>query len=204
MKDIRESKEKIIEAGIRLFAEKGFDGTSVDEISKLAGVNKAMIYYYFSSKEGLLLSIFKDSVEKFYSTIKDIDISRFDNFKDVLGYLVRKAIDYIDSNSLVVKIFLREDTRSEFWEVSVIDTISSIFDKIKLILMKKFSYLDIDLTIVEQMLFVNLIVGYLNFKDRLLRSEVDDEVKELIKERYISKVSRMIYLLITDKEGEDG
>lgn len=49
---------QIIEIASELFAEKGFDGTSVRDIAKAADVNIAMISYYFGSKEKLLEAIF--------------------------------------------------------------------------------------------------------------------------------------------------
>jgi len=50
-------KEKILEAAEELFAEKGYEGTSVRDIANRAGVNIAMISYYFGSKEKLLESL---------------------------------------------------------------------------------------------------------------------------------------------------
>ncbi|HEV8287187.1 MAG TPA: TetR family transcriptional regulator [Chitinophagaceae bacterium] len=50
---------QIMEAAEELFAEKGFDGTSVRDIAEEAGVNLAMISYYFGSKEKLMESLFK-------------------------------------------------------------------------------------------------------------------------------------------------
>lgn len=49
-----EAKNRIIRVSERLFSEKGFDATRVDEIAEGAGVNKALIYYYFKSKEDIL------------------------------------------------------------------------------------------------------------------------------------------------------
>ena len=49
-----EAKERIINAAVKLFAEKGFDGTTVSEIAEQAQVNKALIYYYFKSKADIL------------------------------------------------------------------------------------------------------------------------------------------------------
>ncbi len=45
MKDERVTKEKILDTATMLFADKGFDGTKVQEIADAAGVNKAMLYY---------------------------------------------------------------------------------------------------------------------------------------------------------------
>jgi AcrR family transcriptional regulator len=53
-----EKQIQIMEAAEGLFAEKGFDGTSVRDIAEEAGVNIAMISYYFGSKEKLMESLF--------------------------------------------------------------------------------------------------------------------------------------------------
>lgn len=53
-----EKQEQIMEAAEKLFAAKGFDGTSVRDIADAAGVNLAMISYYFGSKEKLMDAMF--------------------------------------------------------------------------------------------------------------------------------------------------
>lgn len=50
---------QIIETAERLFAERGFDGTSVRDIADEAGINVAMISYYFGSKEKLMEALFE-------------------------------------------------------------------------------------------------------------------------------------------------
>ncbi len=50
-------RDKILEAALDLFAEKGFHATSVDQIAKRAGVSKGLTYNYFKSKEELLIAI---------------------------------------------------------------------------------------------------------------------------------------------------
>lgn len=52
-----EKQIQIIEVAESLFAEKGFDGTSVRDIARVAQINVAMISYYFGSKERLLESL---------------------------------------------------------------------------------------------------------------------------------------------------
>jgi AcrR family transcriptional regulator len=52
--ELNDKKIQIIETAERLFAERGFDGTSVRDIAHEAGVNIAMISYYFGSKENLM------------------------------------------------------------------------------------------------------------------------------------------------------
>jgi len=50
------TREALIRAGLRLFGEKGFDGTSTREIAAAAGTNIASIAYHFRGKEGLQLA----------------------------------------------------------------------------------------------------------------------------------------------------
>ena len=48
-----ERRAQLIDVGRKLFAEKGFDGTSVEEIASKAGVSKPVVYEHFGGKEGL-------------------------------------------------------------------------------------------------------------------------------------------------------
>jgi len=54
MTDFNEKQVEILLAAEKLFSDKGFDGASIRDIAKEAGVNVAMISYYFGSKEKLL------------------------------------------------------------------------------------------------------------------------------------------------------
>lgn len=55
--DFNEKQIEILHVAEQLFAEEGYDGTSVREIAKIANINVAMISYYFGSKEKLLEAI---------------------------------------------------------------------------------------------------------------------------------------------------
>jgi TetR/AcrR family transcriptional regulator len=55
-----ETKGKIIQAAIKEFAANGLEGARVDQIAVRAGVNKAMIYYHFNSKENLYNAVIND------------------------------------------------------------------------------------------------------------------------------------------------
>ncbi|MBN8878735.1 MAG: TetR/AcrR family transcriptional regulator [Chitinophagaceae bacterium] len=58
MSAYNEKQVQIMEAAEKLFADKGFEGTSVRDIAEDAGVNQAMISYYFGSKEKLMEAMF--------------------------------------------------------------------------------------------------------------------------------------------------
>ncbi|MGA2677420.1 MAG: TetR/AcrR family transcriptional regulator [Methanobacterium sp.] len=67
------SKYNILKAARKVFAEKGYDSTRVDEISREARINKAMLYYYFNSKENIL----REVIMNIFLTYKKDEISRF-------------------------------------------------------------------------------------------------------------------------------
>jgi AcrR family transcriptional regulator len=52
------SREKLILSAERLFADRGFDGVSVRDIAGAAGVNSALVGYYFRGKDGLLSEVY--------------------------------------------------------------------------------------------------------------------------------------------------
>src|SRR5690349_13558588 len=61
-----DTRERILAAAFREFADKGLDGARVDEIAARAGVNKGMLYHYFGNKERL----FQAALERLYATIR--------------------------------------------------------------------------------------------------------------------------------------
>jgi TetR/AcrR family transcriptional regulator len=57
-----ESKDRILAAAERLFAEQGYAATSIREIAQGAGVNRALIYYYFKDKRDLYWAVIQEGV----------------------------------------------------------------------------------------------------------------------------------------------
>lgn len=72
------TQKKILETGLRLFAKKGFDKVTVDEICKESGTSKGSFYQHFSSKSTLFLVKFSEADEHymqvFNSLPKEMDI----------------------------------------------------------------------------------------------------------------------------------
>jgi AcrR family transcriptional regulator len=58
------TKERILSVAIDLFAQKGFDAVSLREIAEAAGIRKATLYYYFTSKDELLENIFDYALKR--------------------------------------------------------------------------------------------------------------------------------------------
>jgi AcrR family transcriptional regulator len=85
-----ETKNKIFEVSGRLFKEKGFGNTTVDEITKEAGIAKGTFFNYFPTKEALLMYFGEQKDELIYDliekeTIKSIPIK--EKIKNLLVFL---------------------------------------------------------------------------------------------------------------------
>lgn len=67
-----ETRARIIEAAMRLFAESGFDGASTRDIAREAGVNAPALQYYFDNKEGVYLACIEQFVERVWAVVQDV------------------------------------------------------------------------------------------------------------------------------------
>jgi AcrR family transcriptional regulator len=71
-KDKIDKKDHILDVAERVFSDLGYDGASTRTISGEAGVNMAMLNYYFGSKEGLFLSVFNRKINSFKEILQDL------------------------------------------------------------------------------------------------------------------------------------
>jgi AcrR family transcriptional regulator len=60
----KERREQLLDVGRSLFAERGYDGTAVEEIASRAGVSKPVVYEHFGGKEGLYAVVVDREVER--------------------------------------------------------------------------------------------------------------------------------------------
>jgi AcrR family transcriptional regulator len=72
MQNFNDKQLQIIETAQGLFARKGFDGTSVRDIAEEAGINVAMISYYFGSKEKLMEAIFEVKIGRVQMRVEEL------------------------------------------------------------------------------------------------------------------------------------
>lgn len=66
-RDAASSRERLLSAAERLFADNGPDATSIDMLSRAARLNRRMIYHYFGSKEGLYRAVIRRAYEQIAS-----------------------------------------------------------------------------------------------------------------------------------------
>lgn len=107
-------KEKnILDVAQRLFAEKGFVGTSVRDIAKEADVNIAMISYYFGSKEKLLEAIFIRHGEyvrlQLESIVKNEALTPIQKVEHLIDHYIDKYFSKQNFHKLVMREQLNTD-----------------------------------------------------------------------------------------------
>lgn len=89
-KGIRESNELLIlSAAEKVFAQAGFKGATTDAIARLAGVPKANVHYYFSTKEGLYNRVMEDVCTHWLAAAKSFDDTD-DPATAIRGYIASK------------------------------------------------------------------------------------------------------------------
>jgi len=72
MKNKINTKEKIIEVSLKLFSEKGYEATVMEEIAKNVGIKKASLYYYFPGKKEIFKEVFNSVIEDYKSFVTEL------------------------------------------------------------------------------------------------------------------------------------
>lgn len=100
-----DKREFILTEAEKLFAEKGFDGTSVRDIAHNAGVNLAMISYYFGSKEKLLESLIElragYTIGILEELNKDETLDPWSKIERLVDYYVDKIISNLPFHNIM-------------------------------------------------------------------------------------------------------
>lgn len=110
--EYNEKQVLIFEVAERLFAENGYDGTSIRTIAKQADINIAMISYYFGSKEKLLEQLLNFKTADFTQELEDILSTSQDYFVKV-EQIITLIIKRVHKNRRVYKIIHFEYSKTK-------------------------------------------------------------------------------------------
>jgi TetR/AcrR family transcriptional regulator len=77
------AEERILKAATKIFREKGREGARMQEIADAAGINKALLHYYFRSKDQLFERVFQESARLFFFRLNEILQSERDIFQKI-------------------------------------------------------------------------------------------------------------------------
>lgn len=106
-------EEHILLHAEKLFAEKGFEGSSIREISEKAKVNVSMISYYFGSKEKLFVKIFEVRMNESLKFSEDVLANQNLNEWEKLEIIINRYADRVKNLKTFYRILQREQLNSK-------------------------------------------------------------------------------------------
>jgi AcrR family transcriptional regulator len=92
------TEDKIKEAARKLFTQKGFAATRTRDIAEEAGINLALLNYYFRSKEKLFEMVMKENIHLFLGTMIENINNNPRPFEEQLDFIVSNYIDMLLAN----------------------------------------------------------------------------------------------------------
>jgi AcrR family transcriptional regulator len=102
----KERRLQLVDVGRRLFAEKGFEGTSVEEIAAKAGVSKPVVYEHFGGKEGLYAVVVDREIEVLLERMTQALTAN--NPRRLAEQAALALLEYIETNTDGFRILVRD------------------------------------------------------------------------------------------------
>ena len=106
---MNKTKRKIFETSMKLFAEKGYDATSIEEITATVGVAKGTLYYHFASKEEIFNFLIEEGIKLLQNSVY-IKTAKHSNYIDKIKAIVLIQIKIVAKYENIITIIL-----SQFW-----------------------------------------------------------------------------------------
>lgn len=103
----KQTEKRILESAKKIFHRKGFSGTRMQEIADNAGINKAMLHYYFRNKQKLFDAIFIEGVEKIFPKIKELLSVQMPLFEKI-RFFVKSYITLLQENYYLPNFIINE------------------------------------------------------------------------------------------------
>ncbi len=103
----KQTEEKIFEAATEVFEEKGLAGTRMQNIADKAGINKALLHYYFRSKDHLFEAVFTKLASKIFSRFTPIFDDKM-SIEEKIRFFYREHIEFLKKNPRLPGFILNE------------------------------------------------------------------------------------------------
>ncbi len=100
------NRKTILDAAIRVFTEKGYDGASIAEIAALSKLPKANIYYYFGSKETIYRALIGDLIGEWDKALAHLTVER--EPADAIAGYIRAKLDFTRRHAAQSRMFANE------------------------------------------------------------------------------------------------
>lgn len=101
------TENQILRAAEEIFLKKGFKSAKISDIAELAGVNNALINYYFRTKEKLFNKVLQSKIELLATSLSQV-IEPERSFGEVITNLVETQFDFFNNNTMLPRFILSE------------------------------------------------------------------------------------------------
>ena len=131
MSEIESNTENgILKAARIVFTNKGFDGARMQEIADEAGINKALLHYYFRSKDKLFEAIFKDVLNTMFTKVISVLMAEMPLFEKI-EKISSNYIDILTQNPDIAGFVFHEISRNPERLVGNMKSVGANFEIIK-------------------------------------------------------------------------
>ena len=103
-----ERREQLLDVGRGLFAEKGFDGTSIEEIAARAQVSKPVVYEHFGGKEGLYAVVVDREIRTLLDSITTALTTEHQSPRGLVELAALALLDYVETSTDGFRILVRD------------------------------------------------------------------------------------------------
>jgi TetR/AcrR family transcriptional regulator len=100
-------KDEILDVATRLFAERGYEGASMNDVAEHVGMRKASLFYHFATKDALYEAVVDRLIASLQEPLEAIYASS-GPFPDRLDALTRMLVDTLGSRPYAARLLLRE------------------------------------------------------------------------------------------------
>lgn len=105
------TEEKIFEAATDVFLDKGMDGARMQDIADRASINKALLHYYYRTKDKLFNAVFEKIAEKVFSKFAPIFNENL-SLEDKIRFFFNEHISFLQKNPRLPAFILNEINRN--------------------------------------------------------------------------------------------
>lgn len=104
-------EQVILDAASKVFMRKGYDGARMQEIADEAGINKALLHYYFRSKELLFHQIFRHSFRSFWPSIEPVLYNKDSDIRSIIRAIVHGYANLLEKMPYLPNFIINEINR---------------------------------------------------------------------------------------------